>query len=36
MDGMIGDVVLPVHIHTLTLSILAGFMPWHSFILLYG
>jgi len=27
MDGMIGDVVLPVHIHTLTLSILAGFMP---------
>ena len=36
MDAMIGDVVLPIDIHMLTLSVLAGSMPSHSFILLYG
>lgn len=36
MDGMIGDVVLPMYIHSLTLSVLAGSLPSHSFILLYG
>ena len=36
MDGMIGDVFLPVYIHLLTLSVLAGSVPLHSFILLYG
>ena len=36
MDGVIDDVVLPVHIHSLTLSVLAGSLPSHSFILLYG
>lgn len=35
MDGMIGDVFLPVYIYLLTLSVFAGSVPLHSFILLY-
>jgi len=27
MDGMTGDVVLPIHIHSLTLSVLTGSLP---------
>ena len=34
MAGMIGDVVFSVYIHLLTLSVLAGSVPLHSFILL--